>query len=299
MKNGKLTIILAVAVVAAMTVPAGAEDFTLTGSQEKDVTTRYSKGRLYDYSLARILAGGIVGDVYSYNSSIVNVSGGTVGLLGANDDSTVNISGGWLQGNISSSASHTSTVNISGGTIVNSFNAYDTSKVNISGGWLNSYLDARDNSTVNMSDGSVDSLGVRDISTVNISGGSVYSSLGASQNSSLNISGGHVDWLRAYDTSTVNITGGNVNELYVDEASKVIFSAEEFILSDGLTWDVDGQTILGTGLLSGRWFGSSDIWTVDIYSHDATATITAIPEPCSVLLLGLGGLALRYRKSKR
>jgi len=87
----------------------------------------------------------------------------------------------------------------------------------------------------------------------------------------------------------VTVSGG----LETCHTSQVNFSARTFILGSGLT--LDGQRILGTGILGGEWFDGTN-WSVEIYQNDPNATILATPEPATLCLLVLGGSALLRRR---
>jgi hypothetical protein len=152
--------------------------------------------------------------------------------------------------------------------------AYDTSTVDISGGsanWLYTY----DNSNVNISDGPVLYIQAHDSSTVNISGGSVDGIL------------------TAYNTSAVNISGGSVGSLYACDTSFVTFHGRDFSVHEGL-W-LEGDRVLGTGILTGEWADGTP-WAVNIVENQAGASILAIPEPATLSLLALGGIALVRRR---
>jgi len=151
------------------------------------------------------------------------------------------------------------------------------------------FLDPYDSSTVTLSGGSVKHISARDSCTMEISGGKVNNDLDAYNSSNVTISGGTVAGLVVHDSSTVTISGGQVGLLYIYETSTVAFDGQDFILGTGLS--LDGDRVLGTGVLSGKWFGGT-AWTVNISANDPGATILAIPEPATMSLLGLGGLGL-------
>ena len=167
---------------------------------------------------------------------------------------------------------------ISTGRVDNNVAAYDNSSVAISGGsvnWLRTYHD----SSVAISDGSVGWLDAHNSSSVNISGGGL-GGLYAGNDSRVDISGGGLGMLDAYDGSNITIHG------------------YDFGATGGLS--LDGDLVLGTGLLTGRWFDGT-AWTIAISYHVSGATIrTVVPEPATCILLGVGlGLAglLRRRRT--
>jgi len=73
----------------------------------------------------------------------------------------------------------------------------------------------------------------------------------------------------------------------------VTFHAQDFVLGTGLS--LDGDRVLGTGILSGKWFDGTP-WTVTIGQNDPGATILAIPEPATLSLLALCGLEVFRRR---
>lgn len=149
--------------------------------------------------------------------------------------------------------------------------------------------------TVDMSGGSVYILQARDTSAVTISGGSVWE-FNVDAAVTVDISGGSVtDHLYAQGNSTVNLSGGSMSNLWASGTSAVTFHARDFYLGSGLS--LDGDRVLGTGILGGEWFDGTS-WTVNIGINDPGATIQAVPEPAtmSLLALGLAGLFVRRRK---
>ncbi len=165
---------------------------------------------------------------------------------------------------------------VSGGSVTFLY-AYGSSAVDISGGSVSSNLYAYDSSAVNLFGGDVGYLEALNTSTVNISGGLV-SILCANNSSAVDISGGSVSTLRANNTSTVT------------------FNARGFRLGYGLS--LDGDQVLGTGILIGEWFdGTRSV--VDISVNASGATILAIPEPATLFLLAFGGLAVIRRRRRQ
>ena len=143
-----------------------------------------------------------------------------------------------------------------------------------------------------MSGGNVDSLDPYGFSTVNLSGGGV-SAIFAHDSSTTNISGGNINGLSVFDSSKVNVSGGSIDFLYARDYSTTTFQGRNFHLTGWLT--LDDERVLGIGMLFGEWMDGTP-FAIDIRVNQSTATIRVIPEPATVLLLGLGGLVLRKRK---
>jgi len=224
---------------------------------------------------------------------------GTPGLY-----TTVN----WLDGGKISDALcgyKNSRISISGGTVRN-LNSWDSSQVDVSGGSIYAYLVSCDSSQVDIFGGSICELCSYHSSQVDISGGSI-SEFGSYDSSHVKISGGSIsgEWLRSYDTSQVDISGGSIG---VDALFELC--DESMVQIFGYDFAVDGQPV-GYGELTSIHGGhpyneplrhltgtllSGEFIDKDFrIGHDAKIVLT-IPEPATVLLLGLGGLALRKRR---
>jgi len=244
-------------VLAGPLVSLAPADFLLTGSDHLDVTSSHTTGILYNSSSVDILSG-YIDSLDAWNSSTVDIIGGTVSRLNAWNSSTVDITGG----------------QVNGGLILR-----DTSSVAISGGTINGYLSA---------------LGT---SSVTITGGNFRDDhatyLVASYSSTVNISGGFVNVLLPNDTSRVTIFGGRVKQVTALGTSSITFCGYDFTCTEGMR--LDGDKVLGTGELNGKWFDGTP-WTTNVNVHDTGATILAIPEPATLWLLALGGLALLRRR---
>jgi hypothetical protein len=242
---------------------SGRADFTLTGSQQMTVPmTLGGTANLYDNSRVTVLSGGELDGINAYNNSIVNVdAGGQVGY--------------------------------STGTITSN----DDSTVNFSGlAWI---LDAR-GARVNFSGGQVTGLAASN-GIVNINMGSIWD-LNASGDSTVNLFyAGIGNSIEASGNSTVNIYGGGlfgVNLLACDSGT-VIFHNSDFQLGQGLS--LNGNQVLGTGVLSGHFANDTARWSVNIYPTGLTGgniLLTEVPEPATLSLLALAGSALLMRRRK-
>jgi len=167
----------------------------------------------------------------------------------------------------------------------------DSSTLNVFGGHISGLMAYdNDNANINIFGGQIYGLYTSGDSTVNISDGDVHK-LYVRANTTAKIIGGNVEYLLAKNSSMVNISGGSFLSLDAQDDSFVIFEGYDFILGDGLSWDIDGQTILGTGTLIGNWFDDTS-FEIAIDNHEATSTIMAIPEPATLVLLTLGTFAI-------
>jgi hypothetical protein len=112
------------------------------------------------------------------------------------------------------------------------FLSYNNARINILGGFMRDFR-AYDNSIVKMSGGSVVEITAYGHSNITISGGSI---------------GLDGYGLNAIDNSTVALDG------------------YDFELGSGLMWGVDGNKILGSGVLTGKWFDETS-FTIDIQKN--------------------------------
>lgn len=194
--------------------------------------------------------------------------------------------------------------------------AYERSIVNVFGGnvcWLSMF----DSSELNIYDGKVGhpAAGTSFFcsSVVNIFGGYIIIPQ-ASMNSVVTISGGTVEhYMSAKGNSTITVSGGNINTevgigAYGDGSINFIgtdFAIDGMPVDYGQWFGPGGEyepiqgirtegTLTGT-LANGQYLDSE----FRIYEDASISLVQApIPEPATILLLGLGALFLKRRRRK-
>jgi len=196
---------------------------------------------------------------------------GQADYLSMHDSSTLNLhEGGKFEsfGDGQSRLYDSSTLNVFEGAAIGagsaaSLNIYDSSTLNIYGGMVELLFCAHDSSTINLYDGSLGLLaGVADNSILNVYGGSIdvfLSNISVSPTATVNIYGSDFEY-RAHGRWMPPITGD-------DEGWWVSHLT-------GYGFDGDSMTLWGLP---------------DPDTHD---NINLIPEPGTLLLLGLGSAAL-------
>lgn len=139
------------------------------------------------------------------------------------------------------------------------------------------------NGVVNMSDGTWTSIqyiiGSHEdaVGTLNMTGGEIFCDyLGF---------GNGVDAV-----ANVNISGGTINQtllanFYVDPTATVTFSGTGKIVYAGAGYEAYLSSFIGTNFINAQANVVGD-----------TVEITAVPEPATMLLLGLGGILLRRKR---
>ncbi len=208
------------------------------------------------------------------------------------------------------------------------FNSGGTHNINYT---INDYLDvdhlgAYDSpTTVNLLDDGWVTGGIRALlaSKVNIIGGT--SSVLCKNRSVVSISGGSVGYANAFDNSTLNISGGEIDSLtskhdshlYLEGGSVASGSTFTFEFGGNATFYGSDFKIKGQSIADGTYTPATlpnrsiydhltgtlkDSTLLGIYLYfepntttNSTVTFVTIPEPTTILLLGLGGLILRRK----
>lgn len=205
-----------------------------------------------------------------------------------------------------------STINMSGGYISRDIRTYGNSEASVNGGQISGYLWAYDNSTINMSGGTVgDSIYTRNDAVLNMTGGSGRT-IRSHGNSTIHMSGGSSNYgLVARDNSTIYMSGGTLGAEIVTQKDGLIyllgrdFSINGESLEYGDKLSEFGMIETGPfdyyyGVINGILADGSTLNNgFEIYftgMYEGTGDIIIIPEPTTLLLLGMGGVLMRKRK---
>ena len=177
-------------------------------------------------------------------------------------------------------------VNLLPGGRIESADVYENSVINIDGGRIDYgyneyYIKTHDSSKAYMSGGILFcKVYTYDNSQMTISGGSMRFNLYAYGNSKIYVSGGAVeDTIRAYDNSILTFIGKDF-----------VFGGVEV---DYGTFDTMGEAYVNAPL-SGLTLAGDPI-SYDLYFEQGTQVVL-IPEPCSIMLLGIGAVTLRRKR---
>jgi len=229
-------------------------------------TVRVDEEAMLMYTTVNLLDGGRIRDnLEAFEDSVINILGGSIdNRFFSSDYSQVNISGGSIGMHIASG--DFSQVNISGGSINHCFESYSYSNVGISGGEIGDRLFSYGFSRVTISGGAIgDALIAMDFSQVDISGGAI---------------GGLLD---LHDRSVIQIFGSD----FAVDGQSVDYGELTSILG-GYCGDEPWRRLTGT-LASGEPINND--FRIGHYG-----SIVLIPEPATIVLLGLGALALSKRR---
>ena len=180
---------------------------------------------------------------------------------------------------------------------------YDDSWINVSGGSIGDHLDAGGNSQVTVTGGTIEGyLNVVSGSRLDVSGGSIGDNLFAHNNSQGTVTGGSIGGaLYGCENIQVTVTGGSISGViyagvYSYSDAVITFEGSDFAI-DGINVDYGEFDTAGQDLIQGTLTGtlaSGDLLNNDFYIH-GNSSIVLVPEPATLILLGLGGLALQRK----
>jgi len=114
-------------------------------------------------------------------------------------------------------------------------------------------------------------------------------------NSNLSMYGpGSVDSLNLYENATAFLYGGWImSELYIDPASTGVVK----LYAEFDRFEPYGPN--GKGHLYGNWISDESPFSVYLSSDGAYSKVQFIPEPASLLLLGLGAIAISRKRTRK
>jgi hypothetical protein len=274
MKNARLTICL-VAVVL------------IIGSSKILATVTYDFGGEYDIdfpindrvyvrnnvsnepTILNFLIGGSANEMHVWDTSQINISGGTIGnYFYADGDSRVTLSSGSITGH---------------------FEAGYNSKIDITGGSISGFQSEGYSQSV-ISNASIGSMLINSNSTVALENVSIGQSVQVQHDSKLTIySGSIVEDLITFNNSQITILGGTIGDVFnINDQSCIIIHGSNFNYGYG-------EIIHSTGVLTGTLANGEPINNRFYVYDDAKIILAPVPEPASLLLLGLGGLLIKKR----
>ncbi len=286
----KWLILGGISLVGVLLVPRSAEAamkvFTSDGVIQQGDS--YDRVEVYDTPPLRTtvdMTGGYVGrednvntGLFTYDSSTVNMTGGHAFRLYTHDSSTVNISasggaGGDLYGETTIAAYESSTINLfKGGTLLGGsstfFKLRGSSTLNVRGGDVGLLFSVQDSSVVNIYDGGLFDLWITGRSTVNVYGGFV---------------GTFLENYPVASTATVNFYGWGFEYDAEGVWRYLADPAEGWWVSKLTGYGLDGAPITYLGLPDPA----------------LNPNIRFIPEPTTVIFVGLGAIGLLTKRRHR
>lgn len=246
---------------------------------------------LIDYETSDVLVVGGVGTLVEFTDGAITPSGLSVGA----------VEGGRIR--------------MSGGHLGWSLIALDDSVVSVSGGYISGQLDARSSQPVEMSGGTVGLSAVAGFNGhLNFAGGTIKGKLELQDTGTATVTGGVIEGdLYLYHDTHATVSGGKIGgNIRLGSHNWVSDCSVTF---DGSNFAVNGQPVsfgeLATtyalsdthrptgkpfyyGTVTGT-LANGDLLNNRFIIYD-DSDITFVPEPATLLLLGLGGIMLRKRR---
>jgi len=165
---------------------------------------------------------------------------------------------------------------------------YDYSILNVIDGDI-STLNAFEFSTANVSGGEVAGLDACGNSTVNLYDAATLFAPRVWNSATLNMTGGTVHHIGSINSGTINLYGGIVSDRLV----AINYSVVNVFGYDLVKTPSGGS--YGYGQVYGFWLDGT-AFTIDLNGAETYSHINLIPEPCSLILVALGGLFLKGKR---
>lgn len=256
-------------------------------------TVIYDDGNTHEHGLWTQYADITIQDGSQGNATTVN-------LVAANGDYGV------LRGTLIAYGISTATVS-HGATIDGPIITRDKSSFSLrTGGSVHDYIYAHDSSHVDVSAGEVSEwIQAFESAHVSISDGKIDYGVSGAGNSILTISGGHFGCgLSLHDHAWASVYGGSFAETFGDPDLDLHDSSKVSIFGSGFTIDGNGvaygDITTHFGTLTGKLRGTSlQGQPIDYdFSLPNGCVLTLVPEPATISLLALGGLAMLKRRHR-
>jgi hypothetical protein len=137
-----------------------------------------------------------------------------------------------------------------------------------------------------------------------------YDEVFLKNDASLDFLGGTIGQLSTFHDSLVNFEGGQMDSLWTFDNSIVRYHAGQldyisaghnsivFLYAYDVTYDPTGG-INNQGYVEGFFYKNDEAFNISCWNSPTWSHIEIVPEPNTLLILGLGGLVLRKRKCQK